>query len=204
VMAIGVANVLMLAKSRIQPLDEKAASELHTQAHRVVSEQWAHDHGFTWDGAYQLNGVGATILIAAWQQTGSPTYLCIYFAAGKQMIDIVSIFSEHFSLTTTNSQDGQFFPPSPGSYAQSFANEGAPGLWRYHTEAETLVAPEDFTEAARIAERPFPDVVQQAVVRQMASVRARPAWFLMIPYWYFVRRRTMHNVSVRDQLMKSG
>jgi hypothetical protein len=71
-------------------------------------------------------------------------------------------------------------------------------LWRSHQEGTHFVLRWAGVEL-RPLEKDLLTEIAESVQDQMAHIRSLPLWYLRGGWWYFVRRRRLHNVPIEDQ-----
>lgn len=200
IIGISAVSVYLMPQATIHPLGDAESEKFHEQAAQTLDERFLLDEGFTWLGAYRMKSVLGSPVIAAWQQAGSPTYVCVYFIMGNPMtIDIVSIFQREpaLGLTTGSSRDAHFIPHRPGNPMQSFNTRDIATLWRHHLDAEAMLAAELDVRAPASPDEPLEQLMMDAIRGQMAYVRTIPFWPAVMVWRYCVTRFTRHNRTLR-------
>jgi hypothetical protein len=198
--AIASAFVLMFRYSK-HPLTPKQPGECPDQMAAVGAySEWAEDNGFTWIGAYSVTG-GA--FMAVWQMPEEPTYFCVYILPdGRQARDFVTILDGTGGLTTGDSPDACLFPTAPGEFKQTFP--GCTAAEQHDIHGASL---DYLKQAHRVSVRSdygsFEEAFQAGMTEPMKYVMSLPLWPLRTPYWFFVRRKKVRNLTVA-QLLERG
>lgn len=213
----GAIPIVKSARLDLEDADEAQSREILQTVfeRRIVESSWLAQNGFESRGIFRTTGgqIGAPYVVV-WQRGSERTYLCIYvltrvpmgmnrrIPAGASInlaigTNFVTVF-QNGMLSTGGSRDGQLLPPRPGRFIQTFSAADANELWGFHQ------AGLDFLREAngQVADKAVVDFREDFVGNtraHMAYIRSLPLWFLRLPYWYFVRRFSMHNKSVREQ-----
>jgi hypothetical protein len=213
----GAIPILKLARFDLEAADEaKACEVLQTVLEtKVVDSSWLAETGFELRGVFRVTGglIGAPYVVV-WQYGKNRTYLCIYVLSRLPMgmnrrvpagaitnFPIETNFATVFPngmLSTGRNRDGQLLPPRSGRLIQTFSVTDPKELWGFH-QAGLKFLREANGQVADKATVDFREDFVSNIRAHMAYIRSLPLWFLRIPYWYLVRRFSMHNKSVREQ-----
>jgi len=177
-----------------------ATRELYSREFELAKEHhtWASDQGFAIVGGFVFQGA-AKIFVAAWQLNRVPTFFCLYRAAQNTNYDFVTVFPDGRSLTTASTKDAALLPRPTGAYLQAFPGRSASELWRLHEEALSFLSSAKGL-VPEPTEKPFREILVDALAQQIAYVRSLPLWPFRGMFWYFVRREVLVNRSVAQQL----
>ena len=195
----GSQSVLSLGDAGLEPLGDEEARECLTSviSQGVVDTQWAADHDFQPTGAYTATNLPGEIKVVVWTRANEPTYLCVYVIPEMDAeMDFVTVCDEKI-LTTGTTKDGQLLPNTPESWLQTFSRSSASELWSRHQDALNYLSDVASFQPDKCTPN-LQDHFACAMRRQAEHVRSLRLWPLRMPYWYFVRRNTRHNKSIRQ------
>ena len=112
--------------------------------------------------------------------------------------DFVTMFDNEIMLTTNDKSDSQMLPAAPCHYLQSFSLASLDEQWNRHLQTENYLM--DVGGALLVQnDRPFEDCFIDAIKKQIAFVRSLSLWPLRGTYWFFIRRKRLHNLSIQAQ-----
>lgn len=160
------------------------------------SSLWAEAQGFRYVGSYRTTISDIENVFAVWRHESRPTYLVRYHAAEQVFFDFVTLFQGQYGLTTSSTKDSQLSPRPCGEYQQSF-DAALDVLLTMHADAEHFLIQEGRLKEQWV-ERPIVDLINESVMRQAHYVQQLPFWQFRGAWWYFVRRRVMHNKGVQE------
>ena len=162
---------------------------------------WAVENGFEPNLLADVKATldGSTLVTAVWKNAYKNTFLASYTAAGKINSEFVTTLTNECGLTTSNSMDSALFPQRPGHYTQIFDGADLSSLYEKH-EAGLLFLHENKRLAIIDRQIPTVDLITDSVRRQTAFIRSLPLWQYKGAWWYFVRRPSMNNKSIQQQL----
>jgi hypothetical protein len=167
-----------------------------------ATDQWAGENDFRFIGNYAMKIGSTAARISTWQRTDRPTFLCQYVISAKNAAntacDLVTLFASDVGLTTCSSGNGQLYPRPAGSYSQSFSNIPLDEQWFRHVEMENFLMDAGGAQLVQL-DGSFEDEFVSAIKKQVGYVRSLCLWPLRGPYWFFVRRRLWHNITIKEQ-----
>lgn len=116
----------------------------------------------------------------------------------EQGCDLGTHFADDVSITSTNLKSGNYYPSRVHSYTQSFPAMSLDNLWDIHQEMCDYLT-HDGGACPTTEDRPLDHIMIESIRRQMGHIRNLPLWQLRQLYWYFLRRRFWHNLTIRRQ-----
>ena len=192
----GVLPLGLLLVAKFRELHGEPAAALFDHAGRCADEAWLEQQGFRRAGVLE----NFMSRVAGWSHEREARFVAVYFVGGQCVIDLVTEFGDGIILTTASTRDGMIIPRPRGQYMQAFPKLGVRQLFEKHRAAEASV---------REAERPgtaaaprFEEAFQSAVEKEARRVLSRPWIWMLIPWWYFVRRHRWVGVTVPEQLSR--
>lgn len=198
--AMMIRQVRLLGGMRIRPLTEEEAASDQRVAKCCAAHTWASAQEFRFLGYYAAS-VG-NFLLAAWHAADRPTFFCQYVSpaadGAKSTFEFVTIFTGDVGLTTYSNGDGHFFPSPPMSYMQSFSVPSLDDRWARHLLMEEHLIDQGGAQLSRF-DVSFEDALIRSTERLVEHVRSLWFWPLRGLWWYFVRRRQWHDVSISTQ-----
>lgn len=196
----------MTELGRLQELPPLGDEEREADA-----DQWASQNGFRFDGNFYMPLSATETFISLWRHSQDPGFFCDYLsrprrpknndkpdAAAKRVFDLVTVFENDRGLTTSNTKDGQLLPPAPGNYKQTFSTDDLDDLYQRHQQAvEYLVN----TGGAGLGacDKPAEQVLLDSIRETTQYIRSLPLWPIRGIYWYLVRQKLRHNLSIQQQ-----
>ncbi|MCP4645471.1 MAG: hypothetical protein GY851_33820 [bacterium] len=179
-----------------QGATEAMYDELREDADRALAKGFSQ-----FEGMFTFRA-GASGFLAVWRHTEHPTYFVLFLTGGKKALTFITEFSPDLDLTTANIKDAQLAPQAPGRYLQTFSKISLDELLDRHLAAARYI-----TTMGGVHVEPVPWGFEDAFTKGEAIhgsyIQTLPAWPLRAPYWFYIRRRLLHNKSV-EQLHKSG
>ncbi len=171
-----------------------------------INSQWARENDFAFVGNFSMKVGISEASMTIWRRSDRPTFFCRYIVqAGTKTqtsFDFVTMFENDIMLTTNNKADSQMLPPAPGHYLQSFSAVSLYGQWNQHLQMENYLM--DVGGALLVQnDRPFEDCFVDTIRKQVEFVRSLSLWPLRGTYWFFIRRKMRHNLSIQAQHDKS-
>jgi hypothetical protein len=200
----GALPALSLWKARFDPLTDKEAQFYLQQvlSSGRVSVDWLSSEGFQPAGILRIHSFMRPVVIG-WRHAQRSTWVLFYvILETATAFDIISNFDDGSRLATCSTRDAQLFPTRPHVWMQSFTASSADELWSHHQAAIQYLKE---TSERNIAEddKTLAEAMQETFQLQSRYIRSIPFWILRIPYWYFVRRFTLHGKPLAD-LMRSA
>ncbi len=164
--------------------------------------QWAGGNDFAFVGNFSMKIGISDASMTIWRCPDRPTFFCRYIVqAGTNVrtsFDFVTMFENEIMLTTNDKADSQLLPSAPGHYLQSFSGLSLDGQWNQHLQMENYLM--DVGGALLVQnDRPFEDCFVDTIRKQVEFVRSLSFWPLRGTYWFFIRRRLRHNLSIQTQ-----
>lgn len=171
-----------------------------------ANSQWARENDFAFVGNFSMKVGISEASMMIWRRSDRPTFFCRYIVqAGTKTqtsFDFVTMFENEIMLTTNNKADSQMLPPAPGHYLQSFSTVSLDEQWNQHLQMENYLM--DVGGALLVQnDRPFEDCFVDTIRKQVEFVRSLSLWPLRGTYWFFIRRKLRHNLSIQAQHDKS-
>ena len=155
--------------------------------------------GFVWAGAYIFEG-NLTIPLALWQRRDDPATIAAHYAAGQfaynEFVTLYEKGGDIRMLTTSGSKESLMLPFPSDVRTQAFTRETTATLWAKHRDADELLTSKHFLKRRKI-NQPLNEVMMDAVILHIRSVRKRLLWPLRGPWWYFGRRNLLANRRVK-------
>ena len=197
---MGSFQILMLQKINIQVINKENQRKKLAKA-CTNTNNWAQANGFDFLNFYESKIGGTLISMAVWQRPDRPTFMVEYFArSGSQLarvIDFATEFADGIDLTTANSSDAQLFPKPPGIYNQTFSKIDLDDQWGLHIEMENYLMDEGQAMLVNI-DKNFEQALVESVKKEAAFVRTIKYWPFRMAWWYFIRKNTRHNLTIRS------
>ena len=153
--------------------------------------------GFRFSRAYSFHAVR----FAIWVRFSADPPLRTFSVArchGRTACEFVTAFSDHASLTTTNTRSSFVFPRPFGSFLQSFPGANAGGLLRAHLEGEDYI----LSQLRIVVEQctlPFLAAFERDIIRTLSHVTSFRWWVIRGIYWYSIKRFLLHNRPLSRQ-----
>lgn len=206
--ALGVAVFLALALPAIltfvsvKGLSNPELVPVSREEGSDAGSQWAKDNEFAFVGNFSMKVGISDASMTIWRRSDRPTFFCCYVVqAGVNVqtsFDFVTMFDNEIMLTTNDKSDSQMLPTAPGHYLQSFSSASIDKQWDRHLQAENYLM--DAGDAVLVQnDRPFEDCFVNTIRKQVAFVCSLPLWSLRGTYWFYIRRRMRHNLSIQTQ-----
>ena len=197
---IMVWQMRLLGGMRIRPLTEEEAASDRRVAKISAARNWASAHEFRFLGYYAAS-VG-NLMLAAWRAADRPTFFCQYVTpeadGAKSSFDFVTLFTDDVGLTTGSNADGHLLPPPAVSYMQSFSDLTLDDRWARHLLMEGHLIERGGAQLSQTNDS-FEVALIRHTERLVEHVRSLWFWPLRGAWWYFVRRRQWHDVSISTQ-----
>ena len=195
----GALPALSLWKAQFEPLSDEEAQIYLQQvlSSGKVSVDWLSSEGFKPAGIFRIHSSMRPVVIG-WRQAQRSTWVYFYIVLETTMaFEIASSFGDGSRLATSSSRDAQLFPTRPNVWLQSFTVSSVDELWCHHQAAIQYLKE---TSERNIAEddKTLAEAMQETFQLQSRYLRSIPFWILRIPYWYFVRRFTLHGKPLAD------
>lgn len=167
-----------------------------------ASSQWAEENDFTFVGNFAMKVGIADTSMGIWRRSDRPTFFCRYLvqAGSKEQtsFDFVTMFEDDIILTTNDKSNSQMLPQPPGYYSQSFSPVSLEEQWNQHLQMENYLM--DIGSAILVQnDKPFEDCFIDTIRKQVEFVRSISLWPLRGIYWFYVRRKLWHNLSIQAQ-----
>lgn len=199
VLAVPVAMTFVSVRGLSNPTLVPLSSQ--EQQHDEGS-QWAQENGFAFVGNFAMKVGIAETSMAIWRCSERPSFFCRYTAQAGNIVqtsfDFVTIFDGDIMLTTNDKADSQMLPQAPRHYLQSFSAVSLDQQWCQHVQMENYLMDAGGALLVQL-NKAFEDCFIDTVRKQVEYVRSLSFWPLRGIYWFFVRRKLRHNLSIQAQ-----
>jgi hypothetical protein len=174
---------------------ESPAAELLYQKHNL----WAQSRQMEFLAAFRYE-ILMPKLIVVWKCPQPDSFFCVYEERGKQCFEFISGLDDERAsiLRTTSCLDPFALPPTVGVYAQSFSSTSPEDLRQRHTEALGYLAKAK-RERSDQDRRQFSELVEDAVQRQIRSIRAKYFTTFRYLWWSAIASSRWGNKTVAQQ-----
>ncbi|MHC4524604.1 MAG: hypothetical protein ACYSU8_03580 [Planctomycetota bacterium] len=174
--------------------------------------QWAASHGFHYMNTFLMQITNTRTFVAVWQHPHDPTFFAAYICQGtggnssdqsnvvtqKTVFDFITYFDKGYSLTTGSTSDGNLFPLQQNIYHQTLDFADWDDHYQKHTQAVTYLKNIGGIRLD-VLTKPVDQYILEAVHSCTKHVRSLFLWPLRGAYWYFIRRRLWHNLTIQQQ-----
>ena len=164
--------------------------------------QWAEENEFGFVGNFTMKVGIVETSMAIWRRPDRPSFFCRYnVQAGNRVqtsYDFVTIFDKDIMLTTNDKADSQMLPQAPGHYSQSFSELSIDEQWYKHVEMENYLMDAGGAILVQL-DKAFEDCFIDTIRKQVEYVCSLSFWPLRGIYWFFIRRKLRHNLSIQAQ-----
>ncbi len=168
-------------------------------------ETWAEEHEYKDDLMFDFDvmDAGRLLFCRTWKNTRKCTYLVFYSGMGRHFTELVTIYDDNTSVTTTNAAEAHTLPVPPGAFVQSFPGNGLNRIHDLHGEGcrtlERRTGLEPRESAGGTA-----DLVIRALTRQGRYIQSIPGWRWKGLWWMVTRKQRMTGKDVAWQLDQFG
>ncbi|MEM7477119.1 MAG: hypothetical protein AAF483_19220 [Planctomycetota bacterium] len=187
----GIAPLVLLRYSNFEPVQNPIP--IFEKSLEVVDAAWLQEVGFS--GSHAIKPLG--IEMSIYTDAERTTVICVYFAGGQRVVDIVSILPGRISITTSCSIDGPLFVSPSGMLFQAFASRDAKELLRIHRNGVEYLTKQ--LNAELIVQDDVSCEMRSFITRQLNHQLRRPWRILAIPFRYAITRFTRKNLTVAEQ-----
>lgn len=176
------------------------------------TNRWAVENKFYYLGEFLLQAGNARTLVAVWRHYHDPTFFSACFAQGLQphasneskvltqelAFDFTTCLENDYSLTTGSTASANLFPSKQGSYKQTFTISDLEELFRRHQEGVGYLKTVGGARFCTL-NKPVEQYILDALHSSTDYVRSLFLWPLRGAYWYFIRRKLWHGLSIQQQ-----
>ncbi len=194
VCASGLAPPILLRYSNFTPVEQPIP--IFKKALSVLDPVWIDENGFQGKSAIQPLGIPMAIFTNADQTIA----MAVYFAGGQRVVDLVSKFPGHISVTTSTTIDGPVVPAPPGVMYQGFRGCDAQNLLQIHQDGIEFL--KGHLQAELVRHEDVASSMQQFIGRQLYHLFLRPWNILALPYRWAVTRFARMNLTLEQQEQK--
>jgi hypothetical protein len=121
---------------------------------------------------------------------------------GLKIFELITLFGNDITLTTTTTASAFLFPRPPGSFLQSMITSDVEDLWKYHLEGENFLLNEHGVKPSQITTTNIEHLITQEIQTQGKYISKTPFFWLKAPYWFYIHRSRMRGVSIRKQFSR--
>jgi hypothetical protein len=153
---------------------------------------------FSFYGSFQYDQTEAEI----WEQHLSNQPRRCFVLMKQSVPDFVTKFNEQFTLSSAGHNAAFLLPRPYGAFLQSKLTKDIEQLWQYHMEAEHFLIEQQIVEIPQVDTISIEESINQFTVNQGIYINKIPFFWLRAPYWYYIKRFQMLDVSIQEQITK--
>jgi hypothetical protein len=153
---------------------------------------------FVFYGSFKYKNVN----LAFWEQNAPDESQRFFILLQQFMPEFVTQFNEEVGLTTSGHASAFMYPRPYGAFLQSKKTKNIDRLWQYHKEGEEFLVEECSIEVTQSLTVKIEDRISQWMVKQGTYISRIPFFWIRAPYWFYIKRFIMLNVSIRQQITK--
>jgi hypothetical protein len=159
--------------------------------------KFLESNDFEFSQAYKFHNVRVGIWRSR-RTNGFERCLSVMTTVASSSYELISIFSDTGSLTTTKSRSAFFFPRPYGSFMQAFPNRAAQELLAAHVEGENYLINERLIDI-QPRQNSFTENFRLGALRQFALIRSLSFWPFRGIYWFLLKRFLLQNKPIWKQ-----
>lgn len=163
-----------------------------------VDPQWLESVGLIPENGYKPESFPGANFMLVWSLEYEATYALLLFSADEKVKRFVYTTFQDFDLKTSDDASELRFPTAPDQLLQTFDAASFNELWIHHQKTV-----EQFKQQGQKPVTRFPSFGEAAEAnthKQIAYLRSRWGWWLILPIQALIPNTTRHNVPVPAQV----
>jgi hypothetical protein len=185
-------------KSIVKPAPESDRGNIEGLA--VSYQIFLKKHEFKFIGSFRYEKVR----VAIWKQNISDEPQRFFILTQENIPEFAAQFNEETTLTSCGHNFAFMYPRPQGSFIQSKDTKQIEQLWQYHTQGEQFLIERFSIEISQISPIRIEEKLSQWLVNQGTYISKIPFYWVYAPYWFYIKRFKMFNVSIQKQFDAGG